>query len=92
MIAYSATAALHTVFTGMSRPSRIIPDHVIFCSRFILTATDVFETGTTSSIHAAETTGIPLVIVLFPSIRSGTSSLRLYEENLQGGYVDLGSE
>jgi len=92
MKANSATAAQRTLFTVMSRPSRIIPDRVIFCSRFIPTATDLFESGTTSSIHAAETTGIPLVIVLFPSIRSGTSSLWPYDDHLQGGYGDLDSE
>jgi len=92
MNANSATAAHHTPFTVMSRPSRISPNRVNFCSRFIPTATDLFETGTTLSIHAAETTGIPLVVVLFASIRSGTSSLRSYDDNLQGGYGDLCSE
>jgi len=43
-------------------------------------------------MHAAETTGIAMVIVLFPSIWSGTPSLRSYEDNLQGGYVNLGFE
>ena len=92
MNANSATAAQRTLLTVKSRPSRIITDRVIFCSRFIPTATDLFETGTTSSIHAAETTGTPLVIVLFPSIRADTSSLRSYDDNLQAGYGDLGSE
>jgi len=32
MIANSATAAQNTVFTVISRPSRIIPDHLILCS------------------------------------------------------------
>jgi len=92
MIANSGTAAQLTVSTVISHPSRIIPDHANFSSRFMPTATDLFETGTTSSMHAAETTGIPMVIVLFPSIWSGTPSLRSYEDNLQGGYVNLGFE
>ena len=79
---------VHSDFTPKSNHSR--SSNFVF--RFIPTAANLFETGTTSSMHAAESTGIPLVVVHFPSIRSGTSSLRSYEDNLQGGYADLGTE